>query len=236
MVKEQNRRCVVLKKAVVLACLAVALIKTPAYADVSWDEVVQRVSKSIVKIEVYTGDGEPGTCSAFSINELHGYYLTAAHCYSPVLIIDGHVSYVVYLDRRLDLMILSVSGSKRPALKPAEGTAAAETPVVVIGFPYGVDDHDDHDESVKVGDGAVALSGAIQVADILRPTLVVGDITYRGQRWVYIDFPFLGGQSGGPIINPDGQVVSVVQASNSVRGLGRPLSVILAAIEYWWER
>lgn len=218
-----------LKVRVVALALAVFVMAASTEAAFSWVSVGERVSKSIVRLEIERGVNESGErmvgiCTAFSINRSQRFYQTAAHCYGDQMHVGAHMARPVFYRPEKDLMILEIPGLAKPALRAARDTAPAGTPVAAVGFGQGLEQ-----PSVR--------SGAVQIADILR-ILVIGDIfdfvTYE-ERFTQFDFTFEPGMSGGPVVDQDGRVVSVVQAGSTIVGYGRPLRVILDETASYWE-
>ena len=208
---------------VVAVMLLVILMAAPGHGAFSWAGVTRDTQRSVVRLElsgVEDGREYRGMCSAFSINRAKNYYLTVGHCYGQVMRVGQHTAHPIFYDYSKDLMVVWIPGITRPALKHAKGSAAAGTPVAAVGFAGGLEQ-----SSVRVG--------AVAVADILM-SITIGGEMFR-ERFVLTDFPFIGGQSGGPLVNQRGEVISVLQASNGVMGLGRPLSVVLGAVESYWE-
>lgn len=77
-------------------------------------------------------------CTAFSINEEEGYWITALHCVveEDELSIAGEPARVVDECEVCELALLK-SDAHAPALKPAKETPPAGTPVIARGYPLG---------------------------------------------------------------------------------------------------
>jgi hypothetical protein len=49
---------------------------------------------------------DDGHCTAFSINQREGYWLTAAHCLGDVMSINGETASAVKIDYEMDLLLV----------------------------------------------------------------------------------------------------------------------------------
>lgn len=132
---------------------------------------------------------EPGHCTAFSINQKEGYWLTASHCLEPAgMYIRGKLAKEVKVDLNMDLLILQ-SEVKAPALKLASTRPNEGDVIVSVGYPQ-------WSEKLVVFWGRVVYPNASLSAD-LNP----GMVGHEGGG---------PGMSGGPIVNEKGKVVSVL--------------------------
>jgi S1-C subfamily serine protease len=188
--------------ALVLAVLA----STPLQAITPWTAIVQQLEKSVVYIE-----HEKGACTGFVINTAKRYYLTAAHCDSETpqarLLIDGETGSVVYKDTKKDLMVVEVKNLDRPALVIAKKDPARGDEVASFGYGYALE------------------------RPMLRVAHVSDDETHIpydgiGGPFLVIDMAFVGGQSGGPVINQAGEVVLIVQRGTDRVGIGVGAEII----------
>lgn len=195
----------------------------PGHALPSWQSVFDRVAPSVVRLEILNSDFTPaGLCSAFSVNEDKAYFVTAAHCYGPVLVVGSHYATMLYFSESLDLMVLSIPGVPRKAIRAGKQAVNGQD-IAAIGYAEGLE--------------LAIRTGSVQRADHLR-TLCIGDMfgcTPITARFMETDFALIGGQSGGPMVDRNGRLVSVNQAGNGIMALGRPLSVILAAVGSYFE-
>jgi S1-C subfamily serine protease len=199
-----------LKKLIAVALALV--IAVPAFAF-----SVDKVSKSVLPI---TYDGHNG-CTATSINQRLGYWLTAAHCIpkdepSTVVAIGGKPITIVDHDEVLDLAV--VQGPRAKALRLQPFPPSIGEKVYVFGHPVGY-------STPQLFQG--------YVASIFLPFTWDG-IEYR---WMMFDMTVCGGNSGSAVLNSHHEIVSVVQINH-----GRPcdgfsggspwLDLILFAAKY----
>jgi S1-C subfamily serine protease len=172
------------------------------------------VEKSIVTI------GQTDThCTGFVINDQAkskdenkkdvDYILTADHCDTKDLLADNTPARVIYKVAKKDLLVLEVDDTERPALKLAK-------------------------EDPKIGDEVASYGyGFALERPMFRVTHIADDKTYIpeegiGGPFIVTDAVFVGGQSGGPVVNTQGEVVMIVQRGGSGVGLGVGAEVIKA--------
>jgi S1-C subfamily serine protease len=170
---------------------------------------VRAAWKSIVRVSGPAPEcGTEVTGSGFVIAP--DYVMTNAHVLAgvadPYVSIPGYVTSrsadVVYFDADIDVAVLHVDGLGAEPLEFAD-VAATGDPAVVAGFP---------------GGGPLDASAA-RVRALIEAR---GEDIYGQAGVVRVVYSFRGsvipGNSGGPLLSPDGQVYGVVFAS----GLGDP--------------
>lgn len=199
---------------------ACAVNLSPTFAVPDYSEIVKYTGRSIVRLvlplrPVLTPNGivmSRPVCSAFMIDQLRHFALTAAHCAEDGVEADQAPTTVVYLNGNLDLAVLQVAGSK-PALRYRLTAPKQGQPVFSLGFGYG------------------------QAAPIFRQGYVSEvEVSYRDEPgvWLTLDNAFVGGQSGAPVLDINGLVVGVVNSSDERSGWGRPISTILQETQQYW--
>jgi len=189
----------------VLAALAPASARpVPLPTDASLREAVLAAGPSTVKIEGF-GCGVLQEGSGFVAAP--GLVVTNAHVVAGIrrpLVQDRsgiHGTEVVYFDPTFDLAVLRVPGLTVPALRLDPTTVAQGTQGAVLGYPGG-------GPFTVDGAGVMALFGA-ESRDIYGQGLTV--------RNVYeLDAVVRPGNSGGPLVLPDGEVVGVVFSRSTV--------------------
>lgn len=195
----------------VFACSVVAfafvtyLFGLIAHAD-GWP--ARKVLESVIRVSVEI-QGSSGTCTAFSVDQQRGQFITAGHCAKGPMSL-GHIAFAP-LDENTeaDLALVQASQGGLPALKlggePRTGDATLS-----VGYPL---------SSPK---------------PMLIPSLYQGqfDAWNDGGNFAIFSGNPMVGMSGGPIVNTRGEVVSVVlgggnpsQAFQNV-GFGTPYQAL----------
>ncbi len=161
-----------------------------------WTVAIEKLEKSVMQIS--------DNCSAFAIDDNRDYALTAKHCTSEDItkptVVDLIPSKVIADDVQYDLAVLHVPGMDHKALKLAEKEPHAGVEVGALGFGMGLKKW-------------MFRHTWVSNRDVSIPDLD-GD-------WVIFDSPFVGGQSGSPVVNFDGEVVAIVQMTTRSVGIGR---------------
>ncbi|WP_367124611.1 MarP family serine protease [Streptomyces phytohabitans] len=170
------------------------------------DPVVDRAKRSIVKVVgTATGCGKVLEGTGFVFGD--GKVMTNAHVVGgvdePTVQIGGEGplrdATVVLYDWKRDIAVLDVPGLDAPALRFAEGDAASGDDAIVAGFP----ENGGFDVRAARVRGRVNANGP--------------DIYHRGtvRRDVYSLYTLIRqGNSGGPLLTPEGEVYGVVFAKS----------------------
>lgn len=192
-------------KKVFLPLLFALSLVAPAFAA-DWSDVITRAEKSIVYIE-----SEDGACTGFVIDQVKHYVMTAAHCYSEKIFADLTPARVVAVDTHQDLMVIEVPNidPSRLALKLAAKNPERGTEVMSAGYGYALE------------------SAQFRIAHIADNNFRVPSIA---QTFYSLDATFIGGQSGGPVVNAAGEVVMIVQRGSDSVGIGIPAETIHARL------
>ena len=190
----------------VLATIIVGILcLAPLGAVSKWTAVANNLEESIYFLEVLAGTELQGSCTAFMINQEKKHVLTAAHCDGEKILIDGTPTYRVFKDERKDLMVLRANGVDGPNVKLAPADA------------------DRGDEVASMGYGAGLEDPMFRIAHVSNVRM---DIEGLSGPFVMIDAGFVGGQSGGPVVNDKGELVMIVQRGNDSLGIGVGAEVI----------
>lgn len=186
---------------VLAALFGLFLSISPVMAS-SWNPVAERVEKSLALL---MAPGLNKICTAFSINEREDLVLTDEHCSGrdvegKDILVNNLPVKIVAKDMRKDLMVLYVKGLDKPAVHLAKSNPRVGDEIASYGFGY-------------------ALS-----KPLFRVTHASAIDTEEAPGQVITDTTFTPGQSGGPVVNEDGDLVMIVDASDG-RGLGVGLGV-----------
>jgi len=127
---------------------------------------------------------------------------------------------VVTSDRRRDLALLRVAGARAPTLGLAARPATVTAPIWAIGFPFGemlAANKDNPEPTVTLG----------------RVTAIRHDEQGLEER-IQIDAAVNPGNSGGPLLDGDGNVVGVIVAgihNANAMSFAIPLSIVQAFVD-----
>lgn len=160
---------------------------------------------------VATEGTETQICSALSINEDKGYFLTADHCIlTGNLRLDDQIAWLVYENANLDLAVIESPGAAAPAFKPSTLPQYNGMAVQAIGY-------------------ANAWS-------ILQHTH--GYISSITPDILFFDFFLVHGMSGGPILDTNGDVIAISQRINDQCNCSFSTSTedIVKATGKFWEK
>ena len=127
-------------------------------------------------------------CTVTSINAEKHYWLTAAHCVMPEMLIANHAATVVFIDKDADLLVLQTVNYARPALTLRQTAPDVDEPVLMAGHPVGLMD-------IQVFSG--------HVSSLLTR---VG-----GETHMMFNLIACNGNSGSAVVDAEGRVVSVLQ-------------------------
>lgn len=181
---------------IIMSLILLAAFCAPLLGASPWTAVADKLQNSIVFIQ---GEGMGG-CTGFVIDSIKKHVLTAAHCDAEKnLTADSMFTVRLFKDERKDLMVLRVTDLDKPSLKLAQNDPERGEEVASMGYGFAQENplfRISHISNVRMElDG---LSG---------PFLV-------------IDSDYIGGQSGGPLVNINGEVVGIVQRGASGFGAG----------------
>jgi S1-C subfamily serine protease len=194
---------------------------TRVEARTDWSALVKTLEKSVVTIE----RNDAGTsCTGFIINsrakdkDSHDvdYVLTAAHCEAEKLWADQSVATVIAKNKEKDLIVLSVEDTDRPALKLAKDNPVVGQEVASFGYGYGLE------------------RPLFRLTHISAETYIPYDGI--GGPLFMTDATFVGGQSGGAVVNAEGEVVMMVQMGTNSVGMGVGADTIRSKVGKFWEK
>ena len=174
----------------------------PPPAKIASDPQVQAAARSVIKIhgENSCGDGVEGTGFLYSPDRVMTNAHVVAGVTTPRLVTeDGEVdTTVVYYNPDIDVAVLRVDGLGAPHLS-FDREAEAGNPGAVLGYP--------NDGPYDVQGARIRAQQRLQSPDIYGEGEVL--------REVYsVRSNIRPGNSGGPMVSPDGEVLGVVFAAS----------------------
>jgi S1-C subfamily serine protease len=200
-----------------LLALTFLAAPTPLMASMNWATIVEQLQQSAVAIS-YKG---AGACTGFVINTVRKLVLTAAHCEGDKddpQMVNGEPSVVVFRDKKKDLLVVTTAAAEgKPALKIAASNAPLGSTVASYGFG--------HDLGKPLF--RIAHVSQVDVAGVAEgfPSPVMA-----------IDASYVGGQSGGPVVNEAGEVIGIVQFGSPQVGFGVQAETIRDVVGKFLEK
>lgn len=193
------------------ALLLSSIFILPAIAQ-DWTIAIKKVQNAIVRVET-----DEGSCTGFVVNKLKQHVQTVAHCYGDRIWVDSVVGVVVSKDVKQDLMLLKVEDLD-PDLEQlvlAKEEPAIGQRVISAGFGYGLE------------------RPFFRMAMVSDNAMLIPDSGQSGP-FIAVDSGFIAGQSGGPVVNVDGEVVSIVQRASDKLGIGVGSKIIRSRMGRFW--
>lgn len=202
-----------MRRVLITLLLAVVALVPAAKAQSEWSSVIERVMKSIVYIEA-----EDKACTGFVIDTERKYVMTAAHCTGKDIWLDRVAGKLISKDTKKDLAVYEVKDldPTRPALKLSSKDPEMGQEVISAGYGY-------------------ALERPFFRKAMISDTAMQPDAGVGGP-YVALDAPFVGGQSGGPVVNEACEVVMVVQLGTASVGMGVSASIIRERMGRFWGK
>lgn len=172
-----------------------------AVAQEDLTDVIDRCEKSVVRIETKSGDGD-SLGSGFVIDG-KGTMITNCHVLAgaqsaKVVFADntsGEIVGTLLVDQARDIVVCRISIQQRPAITLSTQLPRKGEAVVALGAPHGL--------SFTATRGIIS---AVRSAEEMGKDM--GDTSLKG-TWVQVDAALSPGNSGGPLINAQGQVVAM---------------------------
>ncbi len=165
---------------------------------------VRAASASVVKIV-----GSAASCN--QTLEGSGFVVAAEHVMTNAHVVAGvshpvvtvgdtnYTAHIVYYDPSVDIAVMDVPGLKQPPLRIDVAKAASTSSGAVLGYPE--------------NGPFTAQPARIRDEQTLRSSDIYGKGTvYRDTYSIYSQVR--QGNSGGPLVNPDGEVIGVVFAAS----------------------
>jgi S1-C subfamily serine protease len=194
-----------------LATILITLfIANPVFAT-DWTAQAKKLKDSILYVET-----KEGSCSSSVIDTTRHYVLTAAHCDGPEMFVDQTPAKVVAKDVKADLLVVETKATEdHPALKLATKNPQTGQEVATYGYGYGLE------------------QPLFRTHHVSENEAQIPELPYR---YVFVDTAFLPGQSGGPIVDLNMNIVGIVQRGNETIGLGVGAEIIKSKMGKYFEK
>lgn len=175
-------------KRILLSFLMALSLLIPA-ASVSSDNLGFLTSIRPLQMEGANGELR-NICTTSSINEKKDYWIAAAHCVADdePRYIEGIGVFVTDVDFDLDLAVLTAPQMDVKAIKLAQRQPSVGDRAYIAGHPFGY-------PSLFLTQG--------HVANI--------DADLDGQHFMVLDVAIAPGNSGSPVLNSKGEMMSILQ-------------------------
>lgn len=168
-----------------------------AYPSGTWSDAAEKAIKSVVRIVT----NHDGNCTGVVVGR--EYVATAVHCIeddATFIKADNLPAKVVLRHDAQEIVVLYVQGLSKPPMAMAAGRPRVAEEVATLGYGLGIRN--------------------LMFRHFMVSTPMAYDLPQFPGEWMLVDDQFVSGQSGGPIFNIDGELVSIVVASNIVQGFG----------------
>lgn len=177
-------------------------------ARTSYTRMIDRVSSSIVRItgdKLWEGETRVNYICSGEVIAIHRV-LTAAHCVGEHMRADGIPATVVAQDPYYDLALL-VADTDKPPLILRDYPVQRFEQLTGIGYAWGFN-------------RLTALTGQAFLLNISPGDKIAPGTLVQAQ--------YIGGMSGGPVVDYNGHMVGIVQQSNTGIGFGVSTQLIRA--------
>jgi len=197
--------------------LAVGSLLHPHHQSDPYTHMVEKVEKSVVRItgemtrETMFGT-QQGTYTCTGEVIAVDRVLTAAHCIGQKMKTDqDEVQVVIKADKTLDLALLATNTHQKPSMKFRQAPVVRFEVLTAIGYAYGYTEL------------SVLLERVFFVHSYPWGPEEDGTQTPAG---IIVQGGYIGGMSGGPVVDAKGLQVSIVQRGGEFVGYGVDVAAI----------
>jgi S1-C subfamily serine protease len=195
------RKICICWSAFVLASVFSPLGKTVLLAQEAMEDVIERVEKSVIRIEVEGAEGA-SLGSGFVVDNrgtiVSNCHVLAGAQKARVFFPNGKQTEIVgtmLIDETRDIVVARIGITDAPPIEIASGLPRKGERVIALGAPFGLA------FSATTGIISAIRSAAEMQSDVNRSEV--------GGTWIQVDAPLSPGNSGGPLINSTGQLVGM---------------------------
>jgi hypothetical protein len=184
-----------------------------------YTRMVDRASASVVRLTSVVDTGavvRHGLCSGIAVAKQR--VLTAAHCvdgHSSIMVDGFPVAEILRTSAYYDLAWLNVPMMSKAPLVLRDDPVVRFEELTAIGYGYGWS----------------RLSVRPQLAFLIGISIDDGEATLTHAPGIVMQGGFAGGMSGGPIVDRDGHLVSIVQMGVENVGIGATVLNIRAFLQ-----
>ena len=197
----------------IILSLTLLLTSLPLFAN--WVNIASSLRTATVPI--YCSLHDRITCTAFSIDQEKGHYITTAHCLHPVdgddsdlPLIDQQTLEILFESAHFDIAVIKIT-TQRPALTIQPLPLQQGMHVATLGYANG------------------------RSVPSLRTSVVSKlDMTPDEVPFVGFDNALVGGMSGGPIVDRSGKVVGIATRSDTQAGYSLTIQLIYKHTKQFW--
>ncbi len=204
----------------VLLCSFLCALASPAFPQRELADVIEQAEKSVVRIEVRGVDGD-SLGSGFIVDD-QGTMITNCHVLAGAqnaraFFADGRAADVlgtIIIDATRDIIVARISSTNAPAIPVSSTLPRKGERVLALGAPKGL--------------AFTATQGIVSAIRSDREMESdVGRTEIQG-TWIQVDTAISPGNSGGPLINSQGEVVgmSTLASQGSAQNLNFGISAI----------
>lgn len=178
------------KKVIAAILLSLSLV-IPAHAADSVSDIFTKVLRSLVTVSYEASDDKTHYCTGVVVDAPKGWALTAVHCVElgKDIYVDEALSSIIKVNENFALV--SVPKMDKPPLALGKSVPVMGSSVISSGYAYSIP-------------GMTVLSRVIA--------------NRQGEDFG-LDGPLIPGMSGGPVVDQEGKLIGINQASTEALGL-----------------
>lgn len=135
-------------------------------------------------------------------------------------------AFPIYVNLDADLAVLVVPESGEvPAIHLGSSIEQGQ-PIYNYGYGYAFNE-------------PMFRAGYVSIVDLFDESKLAPDpgiLVGKDQHFTVTDFAFVPGQSGGPVVNAEGKLITITQLGDDKVGFGRTLSAIVKLVGKYFEK